>query len=112
MICFRRCQICFRSRRKLPKIYALSGLWRWICIWEKNFERKLELKFAFSFCSPRAGCANSILHSARMILSDVLAIAQTTVPPLRVESSWLLKNPNPPKRSSFPVAHHHAGYTL
>ena len=72
MICFRRCQICFRSRRKLPKIYALSGLWRWICIWEKNFERKLELKFAFSFCSPRAGCANSILHSARMILSDVL----------------------------------------
>jgi hypothetical protein len=37
--------------------------------------------------------ANSILHSARMILSDVLTC---TVPPLRVESS-LLKNPIPPK---------------
>ena len=48
--------------------------------------------------SSLAGClrppgANSILHSARMILSDVLTC---TVPPLRVESS-LLKNPIPPK---------------
>ena len=47
--------------------------------------------------SSLAGCvrtagANSILHSARMILSDVLTC---TVPPLRVESS-LLKNPIPP----------------
>ena len=41
----------------------------------------------------RIAGANSILHSARMILSDVLTC---TVPPLRVESS-LLKNPIPPK---------------
>jgi len=40
----------------------------------------------------RIAGANSILHSARMILSDVLTC---TVPPLRVESS-LLKNPIPP----------------
>jgi hypothetical protein len=42
----------------------------------------------------RTAGANSILHSARMILSDVLTC---TVPPLRVESS-LLKNPIPPEK--------------
>ena len=60
--------------------------------------------------SSLAGCvriagANSILHSARMILSDVLTC---TVPPLRVESS-LLKNPIPPKTcSTAPRGKEHA----
>ena len=45
----------------------------------------------------RIAGANSILHSARMILSDVLTC---TVPPLRVESS-LLKKTIPPKKPSY-----------
>jgi len=49
-------------------------------------------RLAVSLRKLRRCSANSLLHSARMILSVVLTC---TVPPLRVESS-LLKNPIPP----------------
>jgi hypothetical protein len=93
---WRRCRGCGRGVCRVLPPWLVSARTR-----RALFGRHAAADASGGSNSGLAGCARPVrtryLHSARMILSDVLTC---TVPPLRVESS-LLKTPIPAKNSGL-----------